>query len=69
MHAMAKGSSGDNMNKIVFHLDLPANSKCIALSTIDTFCICAAFDVPDRGIEIYILNPNTGKTVRVEDWE
>lgn len=52
--------------KVIFNLELPEGSKCIGLSNLDTVCVCAAFDVPERGIEIYVLNPNTGKTVKVE---
>lgn len=57
------------MEKVIFDLKLPAGSVCVALSSVEKICICAAFDVPDRGIEIYILNPNTGKTVKVEEWQ
>ena len=53
------------MEKTIFDLKLPAGSKCIALSAIDNICICAAFDIPNNGIEIYVLNPNTGKSVKV----
>ena len=59
----------DNKTKSVFNLELPENSKCISLIAVDRICICATFDVPDRGIEIYILNPNTGKCTKVENWE
>lgn len=52
--------------KPVFMLELPEGSICIGLHAIEKVCVCAAFDVPDRGIEIYILNPNTGKTIKVE---
>lgn len=55
--------------KVIFDLKLPEGSKCVALSTVQDICICGAFDVPECGLEIYILNPNTGKTVKVEDWE
>lgn len=57
------------MEKVVFDLKLPEGSRCIALSAVEKICICAAFDVPNRGIEVYILNPHTGKTVKVENWE
>jgi hypothetical protein len=52
--------------KTMFYLSLPEGSKCIALSAIEKLCIAAAFDVPERGTEIYILNPNTGKAIKVE---
>jgi len=55
-----------NMLKVIFDLKLPEGSKCISLMALENICICAAFDVPDSGTEIYILNPNTGKTVKVE---
>jgi hypothetical protein len=52
--------------KSIFMLSLPEGSICISLLALDKLVICAAFDVPERGIEIYILNPNTGKTIKVE---
>ena len=52
--------------KVIFDLKLPEGSKCIALAVVQEICICAAFDVPERGIEIYVLNPYTGKVVKVE---
>jgi len=54
------------METSIFNLSLPEGSKCIALTTLECICVCAAFDVPDRGIEIYVLNPNTRKCVKVE---
>lgn len=54
---------------VMIHLELPAGSKCISLATLEPLCIVAAFDVPERGIEVYIINPNTGKTVKVEGWD
>lgn len=50
----------------VFDLKLPVGSTCVALTTLEPYCVAGAFDVPERGIEIYVLNPNTGKCVRVE---
>jgi hypothetical protein len=55
--------------KSIFNLSLPEGSQCIALTTLEKVCLCAAFEVPDRGIEIYVLNPNTGKCVKVENLE
>lgn len=55
--------------KTIFDLKLPKGSKCIALSCIKRICICAVFHVPGIGIEIYVLNPNTGKTIKVEGFE
>ena len=54
------------MEKNIFNLALPEGSKCISLAAVKEICICAAFDVPERGIEVYVLNPNTGKCLKVD---
>ena len=57
---------GDDMSKVIFDLKLQEGTKCAALTTLESFCVAGAFDVPEQGIEIYVLNPNTGKCVKVE---
>lgn len=54
------------MNRTIFGLELPEGTKCVGLTTLEPFCIVGAFDIPDEGVQIYVLNPNTGKWVRVE---
>jgi hypothetical protein len=55
--------------KVIFDLKLPEGTKCIALTTLEPLCVVGAFDIPERGIEIYVLNPNTGNCVKVEGWK
>lgn len=53
--------------KVIFDLKLPEGSTCIGIGTVEKIGICAGFDVPKRGLELYILNPDTGKIVKIED--
>lgn len=55
--------------KVIFDLKLPEGTKCTALTTLEPLCVVGAFDIPERGIEIYVLNPNTGNCVKVEGWK
>lgn len=52
--------------KTIFDFKLPEGSKCIQLAAMDDICVVAAFLVPKIGIEIYVLNPNTGKCIKVD---
>lgn len=55
--------------KVIFDLKLPEGTKCTALTTLEPLCVVAAFDIPNIGNEIYVLNPNTGKCIKVEGWK
>lgn len=48
--------------RIVFDLKLPEGSTCINLHTCDPHHILATYNVPEKGIQTYLLNATTGKS-------
>lgn len=55
--------------KKIFDLSLPEGSSCTSMAIFKhnvSEYIIAAFEVPDIGIQVYILNPNDGTSRLLE---
>jgi hypothetical protein len=66
VHAKVKEFYGVNMEKVIFDLKLPEGTQCIGMNAIDNICLTAAFHVPERGLEIYVLSPHNGKIIKCD---
>ncbi len=53
------------MMKQMFNLQLPEGSTCLKLTILEPYCLVGAFDIPNIGTQIYIIDPNTGESKKV----
>lgn len=51
--------------KTIFDLKLPEGTTCTSLAILEPLCVVAAFNIPEIGIEIYALDPNTGVSSKI----